>query len=41
MGARGHVPAEEEQTFSLTINNQKEVPIRFGVGKVDTSTEKL
>lgn len=41
MGARGHVPAEEEQTLSLTVNNQEEVPMHFGVSKVDINTEKL
>lgn len=41
MGARGHVPAEEEQTLSLTVNYQEEVPMHFGVSKVDINTEKL
>lgn len=39
--AMSHAPTEEEQSLSLTINNQIDVPIHFGVSKVDTSTEKL
>jgi len=41
MGARGRVPAEEELTLSLAINNHKEVPTHFTVIKLGINTKKL